>query len=146
MKPSTSLRIASVLTFVHCILHTIGGVLSPPQHGAEELAVVETMSAHRFDFMGSMRSYADFMLGYGLFVTIVLLANAVLFWQLAALARTRPDGLRPLVAVFGLCFAAMAAISWRFFFIAPVATELLIAGFLAAAALGLPKRPDVAGR
>lgn len=140
MREATFLRIASVLTLVHCILHTIGGVLAPPRHGAEESAVLETMRAHRFSFMGSMRSYADFMLGYGLFVTIALLVSAVLFWQLAALADARADGLRPLVAAFSLYFAAMAIVSWRFFFIAPVVTELLIAACLAGAFAGLPKR------
>ena len=145
MKPATSLRIASVLTFVHCILHTIGGVLAPPSHGAEELAVVANMAAHRFEFMGSMRSYADFMLGYGLFVTIVLLVDAVVFWQLAALARTRPDGLRPVVAVFALGYVAIAIVSGRFFFIAPVVTELLIALCLAAAFVGLPRHHEPAG-
>ena len=140
MKPSLFLRSASVLTLVHCILHTIGGVLSPPQHGAEEIALVETMSAHRFDFMGSMRSYADFMLGYGLFVTVVLLVDAVIFWQLAGLARARPDGLRPIVAVFAFGYFGIAIVSWRLFFIAPVVTELLIAACLAAAFVGLPRR------
>jgi hypothetical protein len=146
MRPPTSLRIASILTLVHCILHTVGGVLSPPRHGAEELAVLDTMSAHRFEFMGSMRSYADFLLGYGLFVTIVLLVFAVLFWQLAGLARTRPAGLRPIVAVLALGFVAIAIVSWRFFFVAPVVTELLIAASLAAAFVGLPSRSDEAAR
>src|SRR4029453_16772732 len=127
MKPPTLLRTASVLTLVHSILHTIGGVLAPPSHGAEEIAVLETMSAHRFEFMGSMRSYADFMLGYGLLVTVVLLVDGVLFWQLAALARARPDGLRPIVALFALGYLGIAIVSGTFFFIAPVITELLIA-------------------
>ena len=56
MKPALFLRIASVLTMIHGILHTIGGVLSSPKHGSEELAVVETMKAHTFNVMGSMRS------------------------------------------------------------------------------------------
>jgi len=55
MRLSTLLRTASVLTLVHCILHTIGGVLAPPSHGAEEIALIETMRAHRFEFMGSIR-------------------------------------------------------------------------------------------
>ncbi len=142
MRPSTSLRIASVLTLVHAVLHTIGGVLAPPSHGPEEIALVETMSAHRFDFMGSMRSYADFMLGYGLFVTVALLAFAVLCWQLAALARRRPEGLRPAVATLAVGFVAIAVVSWRFFFVAPVVNELLIAAFLVAAFVGLAKPWD----
>jgi hypothetical protein len=145
MRPSTLLRTASVLTLVHCILHTIGGVLAPPSHGAEEIAVLEAMRAHRFEFMGSMRSYADFMLGYGLFVAIALLVDAVVFWQLATLARARPDGLRPIVALFALGYVGLAIVSGRFFFIAPVVTELLIAVCLAAAFVGLPRRQEVAG-
>ena len=86
------------------------------------------MSAHRLDFMGSMRSYADFMLGYGLFVTVVRLVDAVIFW------------LRPIVAVFAFGYVGVAIVSWRFFFIAPVVTELLIAACLAAAFVGLPRR------
>lgn len=139
MRPPILLRIASVVTLVHAILHTIG-VLAPPSHGAEEIAVLETMSAHRFEFMGSMRSYADFMLGHGLFVTIALLVDAVLFWQLVALARSRPDGLRPIVALFALGYFGIAIVSGRFFFIAPVITELLIAACLGAAFAGLPRR------
>ena len=65
MKPTLFLRIASILTFVHCVLHTFGGVLSSPRHGAEEVAVIEAMKSHSFDVMGSMRSYWDFFFGYG---------------------------------------------------------------------------------
>jgi hypothetical protein len=80
------------------------------------------------------------MLGYGLFVAIALLVDAVIFWQLAALARARPDGLRPIVVVFALGYVGLAIVSWRFFFVAPVVTELLIAVCLAAAFIGLPRR------
>ena len=64
----------------------------------------------------------------------------MLFWQLAALARARPDGLRPIVAVFALGYVGLAIVSGRFFFIAPVVTELLIAVCLGAAFAGLPRR------
>jgi len=64
----------------------------------------------------------------------------VIFWQLAALARARPEGLRPMVAVFALGYVGLAIVSSRFFFIAPVVTELLIAACLAAAFVGLPRR------
>ena len=70
----------------------------------------------------------------------MLLVDAVIFWQLAGLARARPDGLRPIVAVFALGYVGIAIVSWRFFFIAPVVTELLIAACLAAAFVSLPRR------
>jgi hypothetical protein len=137
MRPTPFLRAASVLTLVHCILHTVGGVLSPPRHGAEEILVLETMRSHRFDFMGSLRGYDDFLLGYGLFVAIGLLVDAVFFWQLAAVARTNPRWLRLVVGLFALKFVAIAVVSWKCFFIAPVLTELVIAACLAMAFAGL---------
>ena len=48
MKPVLLLRIASVLSLIHCALHTVGGVFGRPRHGAEEIAVIETMKSHRF--------------------------------------------------------------------------------------------------
>jgi hypothetical protein len=50
-----------------------------------------------------------------------------------------------MVALLAAGFVAIAIVSWRFFFIAPLVTELLIAGFLFAAFVALPKRSDVAG-
>lgn len=131
MKPTALLRIAAVLTLIHCILHTVGGVFASPKHGAEELAVIETMKAHRFAVMGSMRSYWDFFFGYGLFVTIVLFVHALFFWQLAAFAKSNSAWLRPILGLFFFNFIAMAVVSWRYFFIGPAVTELLIAVCLA---------------
>ena len=135
MKPTLFLRIASVLTLIHCILHTIGGVLSSPQHGPEEIAVVETMKAHTFNVMGSMRSYWDFNMGYGLSVTISLFVQALLFWQLGTMAKTNPAWTRPILALFFFNYIAMTVVVWRYFFIGPAVTELIIAGCLAAAFL-----------
>ena len=100
MTATLFLRIASVLSLMNCMLHTVGGVFGSPQHGAEEIAVIETMKSHRFDVMGSMRSYWDFLFGYGLFGTIGLLVQAILFWQLASFAKTNPAWTRPIVALF----------------------------------------------
>jgi hypothetical protein len=134
MRPALFLRIASVLTLLHCALHTIGGVLGTPKHGTEEVAVIDTMKSHQFNFMGSMRSYWDFHLGYGLFVTINLLIQALLFWQLATFAKTNAAAwIRPILVRFFLNYIGMAIIAFKYFFIAPVVTELLIAACLALA-------------
>jgi phosphoglycerol transferase MdoB-like AlkP superfamily enzyme len=133
VKPTLFLRIASVLTMIHCILHTIGGVLSSPKHGSEELAVVETMKGHTFNVMGSMRTYWDFFFGYGLGVTITLLIQSLLFWQLATISKANAAWTRPILLLFFFNFVAMSAVVWRYLFIAPAITELLIAACLAAA-------------
>lgn len=127
MKPALFLRIASVVTLIHCLLHTIGGVFGSPKHGAEEIAVIETMKSHQFDAFGSMRSYWDFFFGYGLFVTIALLVGGVLFWRLAMLAKTNPVWIKPIVALFFFNYLGMAIVSWKYFFAGPAVAELFIA-------------------
>jgi len=80
-----------------------------------------------------MRSYWDFFFGYGLFVTIFLLAVAVLLWQLASFTKSNSIGIRPVVALFSVTFVAMAVVAWKYFFLGPAITELLIAISLAMA-------------
>lgn len=133
LRPIVFLRAASVLTLIHCIAHTVRGVLSGPTHGAEEIAVIETMQSHVFNFGGFARSYWDFHLGYGWFLTILLLVYGLSFWYLAGLSKNDSVIIRPLLALFGFSFLMMAVASWRFFSLGPVIIELLIAASLAAA-------------
>lgn len=129
MTATLFLRIAAVLSLINCAGHT-GGLFSSPRHGAEEVAVIETMKAHHFDVMGSLRSYWDFLFGYGLSVTITLLVQGILFWQLAALAKRNPVATRPIVALFFLNCIGIAIVSWKYFFIGPAVTQLLVAACL----------------
>jgi hypothetical protein len=120
------LRIAAVLTFIHAVLHTIGGVFSKPEPGPAA-AAVEAMRANQFLLMGHMRSYGDFYRGMGLAVTIFLAAEAVVFWQLGSLARTDARRVRPILVTFLVAYAVLAVNSYTYFFVAPVIVEILIA-------------------
>ena len=133
MSSTLFLRIASVLTLIHCAGHTIGGVFGKPKNGAEEIAVIETMKAHQFNVMGSMRAYWDFFFGYGLVVTVTLLIQGVLFWQLGSLIKTNPAAAKPVVALFCVNFLLMSVIVFKYFFLGAGVLELLIATCLAAA-------------
>ena len=128
------LRVASVLTLLHCIGHTIGGVFSvdaPP--GTKEGAVVSTMKSNQFDVMGATRSFWDFFIGYGLTISVSELLQAVVFWQLAGLAKADPLRMRPIIAVFLLANLGFAILAWRYFFLPPLLGDLLIAIALALA-------------
>ena len=59
MKPLVFLRVASVLTLIHALLHTIGGVYGSPEPGPQ-LAAVTAMKANQFLLMGHTRSYWNF--------------------------------------------------------------------------------------
>jgi hypothetical protein len=91
------------------------------------------MKSHHFNFMGASRSYWDFHLGYGLFTSVNLLVQTVLFWQLASAVKSNPQSVRPIIALFSVCFLLLAVLSARYFFIAPAVFEAAIAICLALA-------------
>jgi hypothetical protein len=97
------------------------------------MAVLETMKSHFFDVLGSTRSYWDFLFGYGLFLTIGLVTQAILFWQLGTMAKTRPAGTKRIVGLFFFSCVVMAIVSGRYFFVGPAVAQFLIAACLALA-------------
>ncbi len=129
-KPALFVRIAAVLTLVHAVLHTIGGVIGDVPPGPAAIAV-QAMKANQFSFMGQIRSFWDFNRGLGLGITIFLTAEAVVFWQLGSLAKRDARALRPILCTFALAYVALAVNSYIYFFLGPVVVELLIAACLA---------------
>jgi hypothetical protein len=130
MQPRLLLRMSAVLTLVHALLNTFAGLLSGASRSQDEMAVLNAMKALRFDAMGSLRTYWDFYFGFGLFLTVSLLLLSRLMWQLAALVDAEPGKVRPLIAALCIGFLAFAVLSALFFFIAPVAIELVVATLL----------------
>ena len=145
MKTATFLRIASVLTLIHSILHTIGGVFGKPAPGVAT-TVAAAMRTH-FEVFGVNRSYSDFYMGFGLGITIFLTVDSILLWILASMSKHDAPRLRPLIAVFALGYLAFAFNSYVFFFPIPVITELVIVACLVAAVVtakaSLPRHGDV---
>lgn len=132
MKPTLFLRIASVLTFIFCAAHTMGGVFGKPEPGVQAF-VVHTMQANAFDFMGSRRTFWGFNMGYGLLISVTLMVHAVLFWHLGTLVKTEGARLRMILALLCVEFAAQAPIAGRYFFLGPCIISILVAACLAAA-------------
>ena len=126
MKPVIFLRIASVLTLIHAVLHTIGGVFGSVEPGPASVAVT-AMKANQFLLMGNMRSFWDFYRGMGLAVTVFLTLEAIVFWLLGGLAKTDAVRLRPIMATFLVAYLALALNSFTYFFLGPVIAEILIA-------------------
>jgi hypothetical protein len=132
MKPMLFYRIASVLLVLFAAGHQIGFRQTKGMTGAD--AVVEQMKSVHFTVQGFPRVYYDFFVGFGYFVTVFLLFSAVLAWQLGGL---QPDVLvRIPVVTWGLaaCFAAVAILSWTYFFAAPGVFATLVTICLAAGA------------
>lgn len=126
MKPVLFLRIAFVLTLIHAILHTVGGVFGKVEPGAAQDAF-STMQSNHFLVMGLVRTYADFYRGLGLGISIFLTVEAIVFWLLASLARTDALRIRPILWAFLVGYLAFAVNSYLYFFLPPVIFEVLIA-------------------
>jgi hypothetical protein len=133
-KPVVFMRVASVLTLIHAVLHTVGGVFGSADPGPASVAVA-AMKANQFVWMGNLRSYWDFYFGMGLAVSISMAAEAILMWQMAWLAKTDARRLRPMMGTFLLAYLAIAANSTAHFFFAPVVFEVVIAACFGAAIL-----------
>ncbi|HEX2712187.1 MAG TPA: hypothetical protein VHM88_08195, partial [Candidatus Acidoferrales bacterium] len=86
MKPSLLYRIASVLLMLFAAGHTLGFSKVQPQWGVD--ALIGSMRTIHFDAQGFSRTYWDFYVGFGLFVSVFLLFAAFLAWQLGGL---KPD-------------------------------------------------------
>ena len=136
MKAAVLLRVASVLVLINGVLHTIGGVFGHAAPGIQA-ETESAMKANQFVAMGVTRTYWDYFIGYGLSLTVFLLLQAVVFWQLASLVKTDGMRLRPVVMSFCLACVAGAVLCWRYFFAAPAVFQLVIAGCLLGAWVGI---------
>lgn len=91
--------------------------------------VLKSMTDVRFDTMGANRSYLDFFMGFGWSISVFMLIEAILLWQLASLAKTESARLRPMIAVILLAAVGSGIIAWRFIFPIPAlfSSALIIA-------------------
>jgi hypothetical protein len=133
VTPAGLLKSAAVVALLQYSGHTALFLSAKPRHGALEQAVVEAMRTHRFDFLGSMRSYWDFYFGYGLMAVLSGFIQAALLWQLARMAEAGSGPLRPMIALFFVANVGHAIVAGTYFFVVPVIPDLVIAVLLGAA-------------
>ena len=82
------------------------------------------MRAFQFDVSGAIRTYWHFYMGFGVYITVFLLMQAVLLWQLAAVARVNPTLVRPLIGAVGVASLIGTAVIWAFIFAVPALISL----------------------
>lgn len=116
MKASLLYRIAAVLLVLFDAGHTSGFPWSDPKWGVD----LGFMRSTHFYIMGSSRTYWDFYVGFGLFVSVFLLLAVVLAWQLGGLPPESLALMRGTAWAFALCLAAITVLSWKYFFVLPV--------------------------
>jgi len=136
MRASPLLKAASVVSGLLFVGHTLGMPWTPDR-SARGATLVADMKALRFPVMGFERGYWDFYEGFGLTVSVFLLAFTVLLWQAARMAARAPESARPIIATSLGAFGGMAILEPLYFFAAPIVLTVPIVALLAWALLEL---------
>ena len=118
MRMTTLLRVASGISLFFAVGHTLGGLKSWSPIG--ETSVLAAMRTFRFDVQGVNRSYLEFYRGFGFLLSVSLLMQTVLLWQLGTVATTDRALARPFVVTFFLMSIASGVLTWRYLFPLPV--------------------------
>ena len=139
MHSSLLLRIASIIALLFAVGHSIGAPWTPVNEAAPA-SVVEAMKSVSFDAMGSTRTYWDFYFGFGISISIYLLAQAAVLWLVASLARAYPDAARPFVVVLLVAYAANVYVTFKYFFVIPLVMSIVMVTCLALALIALRPR------
>jgi hypothetical protein len=124
LKPVTLSRVASILLVLFAVLHTLGFRQVDPEWGVDSL--VNAMRSSHFNIFGSTRTYWDFFVGFGFFLSLFLVFSAVLTWQLSNLSRHNLAVMRGPSWALVACFAAVTIVSFRYAFIVPTALSVAI--------------------
>ena len=131
MSTALWLRVASVWALLFTAGHTMGARKDWSPFGDSD--VLKAMRNVRFDFQGVSRTYLDFYVGFGYTLSVFLLLQAVVLWQLATIAKTQAALVRPIVATFALASLTSALITWKFIFPVPAAFGAILTVMLALA-------------
>jgi len=116
----TSLRIASILMFLHTIGHTMGALTWKKAPNPVVQKVVDDMETNHFDFMNHQVSLGSFFDGFGFTMIGVLLLVTIMLWLI-------PE--RRFTLLIGLFLLFMGIIELIYFFPFAAAFSLLAAIF-----------------
>jgi hypothetical protein len=144
MKPSTLLRVASIITLVLFAGHSSGFPWTPDRSAASASLIGQMKSLH-FGVMGFSRSYWDFYVGFGLTISVLLLLVAVMLWQLASDAKTELRRTTPFIGLLLAAFTAITILDWVYFFTAPLVLSVAIVVSLLFAWMSARKAADGEG-
>jgi hypothetical protein len=124
-KPHILLRIASIIGLLFAAGHTMGAPWTPAK-GMAEQALVTMMKSLHFDVMGTPRTYFDFYYGFGVSITVYMLALAIILWQVGDVAKANAVAARPIMFTLFLAYVAGGVITVMYFFAAPIVFSALV--------------------
>jgi len=128
MNTTVWLRVSAGISLLFTAGHFMGGLKNWSPMG--DNPVLQSMRTARFQVMGADRSYLDFFMGFGHSLTVFLLLQSVLLWNLGDVARTNPSLVRPMIAAFLVAVAVTGVIAWRYILPLPAYFSLALCATL----------------
>jgi hypothetical protein len=125
MKAPLLLRIAAIIMLLYTAGHTMGYPWTPVP-GEQTTAILAAMKGYQFDVMGSMRSYWDFYIGFGLAISGFMITITVMLWQIGSMAKRGVRGLRPIIMTLFIGFVINLVFDLQYFFIIPTVMAIAI--------------------
>ncbi|HEX5184161.1 MAG TPA: hypothetical protein VFW19_13570 [Allosphingosinicella sp.] len=131
MTAKLMLRIASFISLLFALGHSLGGLNKWSPTG--DNPVLKAMTDVPFTIMGVRRTYLDLYLGLGWTLSVFMLLQTILLWQMASLAEADAARVRPMIAAFALATLAGGVLASVLIFPVPAlfSAALLIALVLA---------------
>jgi len=127
MSASVFLKIAAVLILLFGVGHSLGYPWVGDVTEAQQTALMNAIQANTAVTMGFMRSYADFHVGFGWFISIFFLVQAIVVWRLASLLGAQPAMVKFFSGLFAVQYLANLVLDYYFFFWAPIISSALVA-------------------
>lgn len=129
MSKKILLRIAAIVVFIHLLGHTIGHLAWDKPKDPKMNEVVMAMKGYSANFMGAVRSMADYYNGYSVIMFGVYVMTIMILWILSGAPREYEKLVNRLVLPMGVVYMFFAGTEFIFFF--PFATTIsCLAGLL----------------
>ena len=140
MNPSLLLKIGTIILLLYSTGHTLGAVLFYRPHTPEEAAIIDSMKSYHVPLKtSSARTLWDFYYGFGLAVGFLNYALAAFAWVAAVqVSKGNAAAVGPICWILAIACLSQSYLSWRYFFIFPLALSLLAAIVFIAAYFSLP--------
>ena len=110
------LRIACGLIFIHLVGHFIGHTTWKRPADLKMQEVVNVMIENKANYMGAVRSLADFYHGYSILLFIVYGLSIWVLWVLSSGKNSDSQLTKRLVIPFGIAYLAFGIVEFCLFF------------------------------
>jgi hypothetical protein len=116
MKAKVLLRIAAALILIHLIGHSVGHATWDKPEDPKMLDVVTAMKSYESEFMGSVKSMADYYNGYSLLIFGVYAMSLALLWVTSGFVHEQTAIAKKILYPLGLTLLFFGVVEFMFFF------------------------------